>query len=417
LVRDEEVASRMNEVDVALIGAGAAGIGAARRLHGRGHDVLVLEASDRVGGRAWTLGVEGMPLDMGCGWLHSAERNPWVAIAEQAGFAVDRSESAWNTQLHDLGFSPAERAAADRAFAAWSSRLRDQAPASDRAADVLPPGGEWNAYVEALSGYLNGTGLSDLSAADYLVYEDAASDENWRVPEGYGTLIASQLPRVPVAFGSPVRRIRDEGRGLLLETPRGTLRAAVAIVTVAAPVLARGALRLPARYDPRCHAAAQLPLGLANKLFLRLDDAEAVPPESHLLGNPRASHTGSYYLRPFERPVVECFFGGSGAAALEAEGLDAAVAFARAELGALLGAKFAKGLRPVAASAWGQADGFAGAYSHALPGHAGARAVLAAPDDRLFFAGEACSAADFSTAHGALATGEAAAEAALALLD
>lgn len=258
----------MTDVDVAIIGAGAAGIGAARRLHGRGLDVLVLEASDRIGGRAWTLGAQGMPLDMGCGWLHSADRNPWVKIAEDAGFAIDRSESAWGKQLHDLGFSPGQREAANRAFAAWDARLRSNPPPSDRAADALPPEGEWNAYVEALSGYINGTGLADLSVADYLAYDDAATDKNWRVPDGYGTLVAAQLPRVAVALGTPVRRIRDEGGHLVLESPRGAVRARTAIVTVATPVLARGGIALPGRYDARCHAAAQLPLGLANKLFL-----------------------------------------------------------------------------------------------------------------------------------------------------
>ncbi|MFV0623058.1 flavin monoamine oxidase family protein [Sphingomonas sp. ac-8] len=406
----------MTEIDIAIIGAGAAGIGAARRLHGRGRSVLLVEASDRIGGRAWTLGVQGMPLDLGCGWLHSAERNPWVGIAEHAGFAIDRSTSAWGEQLRDVGFPPAEQEAAGAAFATWDARLRDDPPASDRAADALPRDGRWNAYVEALSGYINGTGLADLSVADYRAYDDAASDTNWRVPEGYGTLVASQLPPIPVRTSTPVRRIRDDGDRLVLETPRGAVRARVAIVTVATPVLANGGLRLPARYDDRCHAAARLPLGLANKLFLRLADPEAVPPESHLLGNPHSAGTGSYYLRPFGRPVVEGFFGGSGAADLESAGADASAAFAREELGALLGSDFARGLRLVAASAWGQADGFGGSYSHALPGHADARTTLAGPDDRLLFAGEACSRTDFSTAHGALATGEAAADAALALL-
>lgn len=402
------------EVDIAIVGAGAAGIGAARRLHGR--DVLLIEASDRVGGRAWTLETQGLPLDLGCGWLHSAERNPWVPIAERAGFTIDRSTSAWGEQWRDLGFAPAEQEAAGAAFAAWDARLREDPPPSDRAADALPPDGEWNAYIEALSGYINGTGLADLSVADYRAYDDAASECNWRLPDGYGTLVASQLPPIPLALSTPVRRIRDEGDGLVLETPRGEMRARVAIVTVATPVLATGGIRLPARYDDRCHAAAHLPLGLANKLFLRLADPHAVPAEHHLLGNPRTARTGSYYLRPFGRPLVECFFGGSGAADLEAEGIDATAAFAREELGALLGSDIARGLRLVAASAWGQADGFGGSYSHALPGHADARATLAAPDDGLLFAGEACSRTDFSTAHGALATGEAAAAAALALL-
>ena len=68
-----------SDVDVAVIGAGAAGLAAAHELVTAGFDVLLVEARDRIGGRAWTLR-DGAPapLDLGCGWLHSADRNPWV---------------------------------------------------------------------------------------------------------------------------------------------------------------------------------------------------------------------------------------------------------------------------------------------------------------------------------------------------
>ena len=69
------------EADVAIIGAGAAGIAAARRLHQQGRRVLLIDAMNRVGGRAHTIMAHGMPLDLGCGWLHSAERNPLASFA------------------------------------------------------------------------------------------------------------------------------------------------------------------------------------------------------------------------------------------------------------------------------------------------------------------------------------------------
>lgn len=407
----------IHEVDVAIVGAGAAAVGAARLLHGRVERLLVLEASARVGGRAWTETMSGLPLDLGCGWLHSATRNPWVGLAEAQGIPVDRTQSAWGTQFRNLGFAPDEQAAAGEAFDRLDRRLRGTPPASDRASDVLTPGDRWNSYLEALSGYINGASLASLSVADYLAYDDAATDTNWRVEDGYGTLVVRSLPPVPLALATPVTRIDDRETLLTLETPQGVLRAKAAIVTVPPPVLASGALALPPSHADRCHAAACLPLGLANKLFLSLADPHAVDADSHLLGNPHAPDTGSYYLRPFGWPVVECFFGGTGAAELEAAGLDGATAFARKELGRLLGSDFARGLHLVAGSAWGGADGFGGAYSHALPGHASARQRLTtSTDGRLFFAGEACSPTDFSTAHGALATGEAAARAALAAL-
>ena len=90
-------------VDVAIIGAGAAGIAAARRLTNASRSVLLIDALDRLGGRAWTLEAAGLPLDMGCGWLHSAERNPWAEVAEAAGAPVDRSNVPPNHNAQSAG--------------------------------------------------------------------------------------------------------------------------------------------------------------------------------------------------------------------------------------------------------------------------------------------------------------------------
>ena len=103
------------DVDVVIIGAGAAGIAAARRLAASHLSAMVLEATARVGGRAWTCDVAGMQLDLGCGWLHSADRNPWTRIAEGAGFVVDRRAPAWGRQYQEVGFSQTDQAAARRA--------------------------------------------------------------------------------------------------------------------------------------------------------------------------------------------------------------------------------------------------------------------------------------------------------------
>ena len=112
---------------------------------------------------------------------------------------------------------------------------------------------------------------------------------------------------------------------------------------------------------------------------------------------------------------MEGFVGGPAACALEAEGPAAAAAFAIDQLARLVGNDVRRVLRPLAVTAWGRMDGFGGSYSHALPGHAHARATLARPlDGRLFFAGEATHVRDFSTCHGALESGIRAAGEALA---
>src|SRR4051812_48172356 len=112
----------MTEIDVVIVGGGAAGIGAARRLAQSNYSTLLLEADARLGGRAWTSRIAGLDLDLGCGWLHSAERNAWVALAEAAGVPIDRTVPQWGVQYNDLGFPKTEQQAARSAFGSWMQR-------------------------------------------------------------------------------------------------------------------------------------------------------------------------------------------------------------------------------------------------------------------------------------------------------
>lgn len=394
-------------VDVAIVGAGAAGIAAARRLRDNGFSVLLIEALHRCGGRARTQTIAGQPLDLGCGWLHSAERNALAGLAEAAGLPILRGEAAWHRQFRNLGFPEREQHEAWQAFTDLEGRLRNDPPASDCAADALPAGYRWRPFLDALSSYMNGVELSGLSAADFLTYEDHATDQNWRLPGGYGAFIAALAADLPILLDTPVSSISHDAE-VVLGTDRGSIRARSTIVTVSTSVLARGAIRFSPTVEEHLHAAACLPLGLADKVFLAMADPEAVPPETHLLGRIDTQATGSHYLRPFGRPIIETFLGGDHALALEET--DAA-AFAIDELRSLLGADFARGLTPVVTTGWAAEPAIAGSYSHALPGQASARSQLAAPvSERLCFAGEACSPTNFSTAHGAWESGLAAAE-------
>jgi monoamine oxidase len=399
-----------DRIDVAIVGGGAAGIAAARRLGSRGRSVLIIEALRRLGGRAHSMTMQGMPLDLGCGWLHSAERNPLAALAEVEGQTLDRSEGAWQKQLRNIKFSAEEQHRAWAAYEHFTKQLHDNPPPSDCAGDVLPRGDRWRPFIDAVSSFINGTEIDQLSATDFTAYDSVAGATNWRLPNGFGSFIAELGAGLPSAVETSVTSVTQD-QDVLVETDSGTIRARAAIITVSTAVLARGTIRFAPSVDDHLHAAHNLPLGLADKVFLSLADPDAVPSESHLLGRLDRAETGSYYLRPFGRPVIECYLGGTMAQRLEEEGEGAAIAFVTGELRVLLGADFARGLAPLAVTCWAQEQSIGGSYSHALPGHADARAILAAPvSERLCFAGEACSTQDYSTAHGAWQSGLAAAD-------
>jgi monoamine oxidase len=399
------------DFDVIVIGAGAAGVAAARRLQSAGRSVRLVEARSRVGGRAFTIHDEtGLPIELGCGWLHSADENELAGLVPTVGLTLDKTPPSWRTQLRNIGFPPADQYDWHATLARFFDRLEAAESEPDQpAARLLEPGNRWNPLLNAVSTYMNGVELDGLSVHDFGHYHD--SGMNWRVAEGYGTLIARLAAGLDVALDCPATAIDHVGKSVRIETPRGTLRAHAAIITVPTDVLAAGVPRLDPALPDKIEAAAALPLGLADKLFLRLDDAEEFPPDSHLYGRIDSARMGSYHLRPFGRPLIEVYFGGALARDLEAEGLAGFAAFATDELAALLGGDMRRRLHPIAVSAWARDPNARGSYSHARPGQAGARRVLAAPAGPLYFAGEASSPDVFSTAHGAWRSGITAAEA------
>lgn len=401
-----------SDVETVIVGGGAAGIAAARRLDRAGIKCLIVEARSRLGGRAWTIaGPSGSSLDLGCGWLHSADRNPWVAVAEEQHRTIDKTPPPWKRRPLPNGFPEGDQREFLKAQEEFNARVSERAQKEPdvAAATLLKPGGRWNNLISAVGTYISGAELDRVSARDFDNFDDTGV--NWRIADGYGATIAACGETLPFALGCPVQRIDHSAKRLKIETPEGVITADQAIISLPTAVLAESGRLFTPALPGKIEAAQGLPLGLADKLFLSLENADEFEKETRLFGATDRTATATYHLRPFGRPQIEVYFGGSLAAELEAAGERAFFDFALSELTRLLGSAFAQRVKPIHVHRWGS-DPFArGSYSYARPGMADCRKALAAPvDNRLFFAGEACSSGDFSTAHGGWITGVAAAE-------
>jgi monoamine oxidase len=396
-----------SDVEVVIVGGGAAGIAAARRLCEAAVGCLVVEARSRLGGRAYTVTEgSGFGLDLGCGWLHSADRNPWVKIAAEQGAVIDKTPPPWGRRSPTVGFSRAQQEEFNEALDAFFARLEKlaQGEADMPSAAAFEPGCRWNGLIDALSTYISGAEWDRVSAKDFHRYTE--SSINWRAVKGYGAVVSGYGAGLPTMLDCRVRAIDHRGKRLRIETEKGAIAADQVIITVPTTLLAAEEILFTPALPEKANAAAGLPLGLDDKLFMSLDGADEFDKETRVFGHTDRVATAAYHLRPFGRPLIEAYFGGRCAAALEAGGDDAFFDFAVTELVDVFGSDFARRVKPIRIHRWGHDPLSRGSYSYALPGFADCRTALAAPvENRLFFAGEACSIHDFSTAHGALRTG------------
>lgn len=410
----------MHDCDIIVIGAGAAGLAATRTLVERGLSAICLEARERIGGRAWTDSETfGVPFDRGCAWLHSGDINPWRPIAADLGFTVIEQRQVWLGRLGDHWLDESEHADWDRVIASRLAAIAAVgASGRDVAASTVPVAHEpWSPAAEAVVSWYTSADSDQVSTLDIFNANDTGTD--WPIVEGYGALVARYGEGLPVWLATPATRIAWGDRAMAVETARGTVHARAVVVAVPTNVLAGGAIA----FDPplpivKQEAFHNIPLGNAEKIVFRIEgDQFGMRPGVFGVARADVSYTAGYQFCPFERPLVIGFLGGSCARELAAAGEQAMISFGIDELAQMFGSDVRRHIIKSAVTQWVADPYIGGGYSAARPGHAHRRADLAAPvDDKLFFAGEACSIDAFATCHGAYLTGVAAANAAAAAL-
>ncbi|MCJ2084540.1 FAD-dependent oxidoreductase [Methylobacterium sp. E-005] len=402
--------------EVLIIGAGAAGIGAARALMARGIPVAVLEARDRVGGRALTVALRGHALDLGAHWLHAGPINPLVALGRARGERLRKAPQDSHVWVgHRPGRADEVRANA-RAFARADRAMTGGAaqPGDDRpAANVLPPGlGPWGSRVAQVHGLVSGRPLSEVSLHDFPSMEYS---DNFFLADGYGNYLARLADGLPVALATPVTHVDWSGGRVRVETGGGPPYQARALIVTAPMMVLRDG---PSFTPPLPNAVRAAIDGFTTGIY---EHAVLHWPSSPFRGRDRLAAIHGRRRTP---PGLLTRIDGTpfhyyeldlhDAASLDAagSGADGVRRHVRAVLADLFGHRRVRDLSIPVVSAWRHDPWSRGSWAVVPPGHAPARQTLHDPvGDTVWFAGEALSREQWGTVGGAYAEGARAAEA------
>jgi monoamine oxidase len=404
--------------DVVVIGAGAAGIAAARSLRAAGRDVTVLEARDRVGGRVWTArDLAAVPVELGAEYVHGEGVVTWRWLRE---FGLEAAEAhgdeAWwafaagrrldppafealmpSHPFDDLGEAArawdAPGATLETALRAWARQCRPQA--------LEAAWGLWNsAGCVGWGADLDRLGVEALLEATY----DGDGETDFRIGAGYATLFERCAAGLDVRLGTPATAIEWGARGATVHAASGELAGRHVVVTLPLGVLRAGAVTFdPPLPEGKREAIARLGVGHVDKVVL-VFDAPFWP------GGMKGVFTdldGQSWKVAGGGRVLRALMGGRAAERFEAA--PDPVAKAVRELETVFALELGGRLREGRFAGWGTDPWARTGYSYVPAGGRGLRAALAEPLGSLSFAGEATHVVRPGTVHGAIESGDRAA--------
>jgi monoamine oxidase len=405
------------EADVVVIGAGAAGIAAARRIQAANSKVIVVEAASQIGGRCQTdVSTFDVPFDRGARWMHNPDTNPMIKLARAAGLEITTAPSGQKIRIGRRNARPGETEEFLAALVRANRAIDDASRKGDVAcASVLPKDlGDWAGTVEfVLGANFAGKDLKDVSVVD----KARAQDRNTGIAcrQGLGTLIAKLGEQVPLSLSTPVSRISWGSRDVTVETPAGKIMARAAVITVSSNVLAAGNIKFVPDIPKRTlDAASKLSLGSFDRIALQMPgNPLGLARDDIIIEQSNSTRTALLFANMGASSLCSIDVGGSFGRDLSAQGEQAMVAFAVEWLSKLFGSDAAAAVKKSSATRWNAAPYALGAMSVAAPGAQPSRKILTEPIGCMYLAGEATHETLWGTIDGAWESGERAAEAAL----
>ncbi|GIT20315.1 MAG: amine oxidase [Dehalococcoidia bacterium] len=409
------IGTTVTNPDVVIIGAGIAGLEAAKTLHKKGVSFVVVEANNRVGGRVHTNEtIFGVPFDTHAHWMRASPTNPLISHGRSNGFDIYRDDGRQQYFVGNRKATNEELTEIWKTDSLFNKRIRSSALSGatgleDNARTAL---GEdffsqpWGYTVASEYGVWDmAQDSKDWSPKSWWNSLDA---ETWFCSEGYGSVVDHYGRGIPVSLGTAAREIDWSGDHVVVMTSAGKIRARAAILTVSVGVLAAERIKFnPALPLEKLEAIDDIDMAVMNYIGLLFsEDIFGFGPDTYVYQQ-QTDETGVGYLTNTNHSnLTYGYVGGSQAKALEQESMETVIAYGLDGIKSMLGNDIEKRFLKGFATACGKIPLFDGAYSAIRPGRSAARAVLGTTlAEKLFFSGEATHRTQASTVNGGLESG------------